>query len=62
MNTRTQQISRFAAATLGAAVGAAALLTLCTLVGCSGAGQSEVTETDRPAEGEGWAVQEDMAR
>ncbi len=40
---------------------AAALVAIIALTGCSGAGQSEVTQSDRPSEGEGWAVQEQMA-
>ncbi|MBX3390767.1 MAG: hypothetical protein KF691_15065 [Phycisphaeraceae bacterium] len=39
----------------------AVAIGLISLAGCSGAGQSEVTPTDRPSEGEGWAVQEQMA-
>lgn len=32
------------------------------LAGCNSSGQSEVTGSDRPPEGVGWDVQEQMAR
>ncbi|MBS0187355.1 MAG: hypothetical protein JSS51_04755 [Planctomycetes bacterium] len=32
------------------------------LAGCNSSGQSEVTGSDRPSEGVGWDVQEQMAR
>ncbi|MBL8874260.1 MAG: lipoprotein [Phycisphaerae bacterium] len=58
MDTRTHSHSRKPLLLIGAL----ALLAACAIAGCNGAGQSQVTETDRPSEGEGWAVQEDMAR
>jgi hypothetical protein len=59
MITRTQNHGRPAPATI--LLGAAAIVAIIVLAGCSGAGQSEVTQSDRPSEGEGWAVQEQMA-
>lgn len=59
MNTQERQISRRAASL--AVVGGAFIISLLSLAGCNGSGQSEVTPTDRPSEGEGWAVQEQMA-
>ncbi|MGH7243110.1 MAG: hypothetical protein ACREJD_06820 [Phycisphaerales bacterium] len=59
MTTRTQQNSHRLAGTL--LLGAATIVAFIALSGCSGAGQGEVTQGDRPSEGEGWAVQEQMA-
>ncbi|MBX3380736.1 MAG: hypothetical protein KF805_11635 [Phycisphaeraceae bacterium] len=39
----------------------AAIASFLAITGCNSAGQGEVTQTDRPAEGAGWAVQEQMA-
>lgn len=59
MGTQERQNTR-RAATLTVVCGAF-VLSLLSLAGCNGSGQSEVTPTDRPSEGEGWAVQEQMA-
>jgi len=58
MNTKNQAHARHAATLLFSAI---ALAAIATLTGCNGSGQSEVTAEDRPAEGAGWAVQEQMA-
>lgn len=58
MDTRTHSLPRKPLLLIGAI----AMLAACAISGCNGAGQGQVTETDRPSEGEGWAVQEDMAR
>jgi len=58
MNMQTQKHRSQIATIL---LGAVAMATVSALIGCSGAGQSEVTQEDRPAEGAGWAVQEQMA-
>lgn len=64
MNSRIQLVSArlLASAPLrAAAIAASFLVGGFTLCGCNGAGQSEVTATDRPAEGPDWAVSEQMA-
>lgn len=56
MNTRTRRHSRNVTLLI------VAIATVCAIAGCGTSGQSQVTESDRPSEGEGWAVQEQMAR